>query len=120
MGCLDINLLSHCKTDIFVLTPVYQSSIGSCLNFSGQGGISFTDGTCGIEIKSSTWWEEKNLTVTAKTDGLINVKDRDVYVRLGSIIESVEDTSGVWYNFTMPDIKVRTSNCGFFFFLVNL
>lgn len=106
VGCLDINLLSHCKTNIFVLTPVYQSSIGSCLNFSGQGGISFTDGTCGIVIESSTWWEEKNLTVNAKTDGLINVKDRDVYVRLGTIIESVADTSGVWHNFTMPDIKI--------------
>lgn len=111
MGCFDLNRQSHCKTNIFVLTPVYQSSIGSCQNFSSQGGISFKEGKCGIVIESSTWWKEKNLTVIGKTDGLINVKDRDVYVKLGSITESVEDTSGVWYNFTMPDIKVRMLSC---------
>lgn len=117
MGCFDLNSQRHCQTNIFVLTPEYQSAIGSCQNFSSQGGVSFHEGKCGIQIESSKWWEEKTLTVTGKTDGLINIKDRDVYVKLGSITDSVEDTSGVWYNFTMPDIKVRTFN---FLYLVQL
>lgn len=106
MGCFNLNLQSQCQTSIFVLTPVFQSSIKSCQDFSSQGGVSFQEEKCGIVINSSSWWKEKNLTVTGKTDGLINVKDRDVYVKLGSIRNSFADRSGVWYNFTMPDIKV--------------
>lgn len=115
MGCFDLNSQHHCQTNIFVLTPEYQASIGSCQNFSSQGGVSFKEGKCGILIESSKWWEEKTLTVTGKTDGLINANNRDVYVKLGSITDSVADTSGVWYNFTMPDIKVRMSACAFSF-----
>lgn len=106
VGCLDINHLSLCKTNIYILTPEYQSSASSCQSFSNQGEISFEENRCGIIIESSTWWKQKTLTVTGKTDGVINKRDREVYIRLGSITESAEDSSGVWYNFTMPDIKI--------------
>lgn len=109
VGCLDINHLSLCKTNIYILTPEYQSSASSCQSFSNQGEISFEENRCGIIIESSTWWKQKTLTVTGKTDGVINKRDREVYIRLGSITESAEDSSGVWYNFTMPDIKVSSS-----------
>lgn len=95
---------------------MYQSSIGSCQNFSSQGGISFQKEKCGIVIKSSTWWEEKSIKVIGKTDGLINMKDKDVYVKLGSITESTADPSGVWHNFTMPNIKVCKINLVSLFF----
>lgn len=40
-------------------------------------------------------------------DGFINMKDRDVFIRLGiREIEIVEDLLGVWNNFLMFDIKV--------------
>lgn len=97
---------------------MYQSSIGSCQNFSSQGGISFQKEKCGIVIKSSTWWEEKSLKVIGKTDGLINVGERDVYVKLGSKTESTADPSGVWHNFTMPDIKVCKINLVALFFAI--
>lgn len=104
---------SHCKTSIYILTPEYQSFPSPCPNFNKQGDIIFDDNGCGIVIDSSTWWEKKILNVTGKTDGLINAKDRDVYIRLGSGTQSKLDISGVWYNFTMPDIKVRTMNKSF-------
>lgn len=34
------------------------------------------------------------------------MKDRDVHIKLGILRDGVEDISGVWYNFTLPDIKV--------------
>lgn len=100
-----------CKTNIYILTPEYQSSTptSSCQNFSRQGDVSFDENGCGIVIESSTWWEEKVLNVTGKTDGLINMKDREVHIKLGSLRDGVEDISGVWYNFSMPDIKVRAN-----------
>lgn len=49
------------------------------------------------------------MNVTGKTDGLINMKDREVHIKLGSLRDGVEDISGVWYNFSMPDIKVRAN-----------
>lgn len=110
VGCLDITRQSHCETSIYILTPEYQSSPSSCQNFNKQGDIIFNNNGCGIIIESSTWWEKKILNVTGKADGLINAKDRDVYIKLGSGTESKLDISGVWYNFTMPDIKVRTMN----------
>lgn len=106
VGCLDITRQSHCETSIYILTPEYQSSPSSCQNFNKQGDIIFNNNGCGIIIESSTWWEKKILNVTGKADGLINAKDRDVYIKLGSGTESKLDISGVWYNFTMPDIKV--------------
>lgn len=109
VGCFNESLRSHCKASIFILTPTYQSSVSSCQNFSNQGEISFDENNCGILIESSTWWEEKVLKVTGKTDGLINVKDRDVFIRLGTrTTKNAADGSGVWNNFTMPDIRVCT------------
>lgn len=109
VGCVHENFLSFCKASIFILTPTYQSSVSSCQNFSNQGEISFDENNCGILIESSTWWEEKVLKVTGKTDGLINVKDRDVFIRLGTrTTKNAADGSGVWNNFTMPDIRVCT------------
>lgn len=49
------------------------------------------------------------MNVTGKTDGLINMKDRDVYIKLESVRDGEEDISGVWYNFSMLDIKVRAN-----------
>lgn len=107
VGCFGEDFLSHCKASIFILTPTYQSSASSCQNFSNQGEVSFDENNCGILIESSTWWEEKVLRVTGKTDGLINVRDRDVFIRLGTrTTETAEDLSGVWNNFTMPDIRI--------------
>lgn len=69
--------------------------------------MSFEDNFCGIIIESSNWWKEKVLNVNGKTDGLINnQKNRDVFIKLASGTKSKEDRSGVWHNFTMPDIKV--------------
>lgn len=109
VGCLDMNRQYLCKTNIYILTPEYQSSspTGSCQNFSRQGDVSFDENGCGIVIESSTWWEEKVLNVTGKTDGLVNIRDREVHIKLGSLRDGAEDLSGVWYNFSMPDIKVR-------------
>lgn len=40
-------------------------------------------------------------------DGFINVRDRDVFIRLGiRIIKIVEDLLGVWNNLIMFDIRV--------------
>jgi hypothetical protein len=98
-----------CKNRIFVLTPEYQSTVGACQNYSGQGGVTFEENECGILIESSTWWHKKILNVTGKADGLINARDRDLNIRLGALTDSAEDPSGVWFNFTMPDIKVASS-----------
>lgn len=106
MGCFDINRQQMCKNRIYVLTPEYQSAVGSCQNYTGQGGVSFEENECGILIESSTWWHKKILNVTGKPDGLINARDRDTNIRLGTQTFSAEDPSGVWFNFTMPDIKV--------------
>lgn len=94
---------------------MYQSSASSCQNFSNQGEVSFDEKGCGILIESSTWWEDKVLKVTGKTDGLINVRDRDVFIKLGTRTTKIaEDLSGVWDNFTMPDIRVCTLALCFF------
>lgn len=108
VGCLDVNRQYLCKTNIYILTPEYKPSTPSslCQNFSGQGDVSFNENGCGIVIESSTWWEEKVLNVTGNTDGLINMKDRDMYIKLGSLRDGAEDISGVWYNFSMPNIQV--------------
>lgn len=106
VGCIDQNRQYLCKTSVFILTPEYQSSTSSCQNFSKQGEVSFEENGCGIIKESSNWWKERILNVTGKTDGLINKRDRDVFIKLGSLTESPDDISGVWYNFTMPDIKV--------------
>lgn len=99
-----------CKTSIFIITPEYQSSASSCQNFKNQSEISFDENRCGIIIESSTWWKQKILNVTGKIDGVINKRDREVYIRLGTIrTPSLADSSGVWYNFTIPDIKVSSS-----------
>lgn len=99
-----------CKTSIFIITPEYQSSASSCQKFNNQGEISFDNNGCGIIIESSTWWKQTILNVTGKTDGVINKRDREVYIRLGTLsTQSRADISGVWYNFTMPDIKVSSS-----------
>lgn len=109
VGCFGEDSLTHCKASIFILTPTYQSSVSSCQNFSTQAEVSFEEKECGILIESSTWWEEKVLKVTGKTDGLINVRDRDVFIRLGTrTTKTAVDLSGVWNNFTMPDIRVCT------------
>lgn len=108
VGCLSIDHQNLCKTNIYILTPKYQSSASSCQSFSNQGEISFDENRCGILIESSTWWTQKILNVTGKTDGVINKKDREVYIRFGSFEKSKEDISGVWNNFTMPDIKVSS------------
>lgn len=105
-----MNRQNNCKTNIFLLTPEYRSSTNSCKPLSNQGGLAFDEKQCGIVIESSTWWEEKILKVTGKSDGMINYHgDRNINIKLGSITESPDDPSKVWYNFTMPDIKVRTS-----------
>lgn len=110
VGCIDQNRQYLCKTSVFILTPEYQSSTSSCQNFSKQGEVSFEENGCGIIIESSNWWKERILNVTGKTDGLINKRDRDVYIKLGSLTDSPDDISGVWYNFTMPDIKIFLSD----------
>lgn len=108
VGCLNVKRQYLCKTNIYILTPEYKPSTpsSSCQNFSGQGDVSFDENGCGIVIESSTWWEEKVLNVTGNTDGLINMKDRDMYIKLGSLRDGAEDISGVWYNFSMPNIQV--------------
>lgn len=106
VGCFDINNTDHCNANIFLLTPEYQSAVSSCQSLRGQGEVSFKENKCGILIQSSTWWHKKTLNVTGKTDGLINVRNRDINIRLGAQTISAGDPSGVWYNFTMPDIKV--------------
>lgn len=107
VGCFGEDFRGRCKASIFILTPTYQSSASSCQNFSNQGEVSFDENGCGIQIESSTWWEEKVLKVTGKTDGLINVRDRDVFIRLGTrTTKTAEDLSGVWNNLTMPDIRI--------------
>lgn len=106
VGCLDMNRQYLCKTNIYILTPEYQSSLSSCQ--IKQGEVFFEENKCGIIIESSTWWEEKVLNVTGKIDGIVNMRNRDVNIKLGSITESPDDISGVWYNYTLPDIKVRT------------
>lgn len=109
VGCFDINHQNNCKTSIFLLTPEYRSSTESCKPLSNQGGLAFDEKGCGIVIESSSWWEEKILNVTGKSDGMINYPgDRNLNIKLGSITESPDDPSKVWYNFTMPDIKVST------------
>lgn len=109
IGCFDINRQKNCKTSIFLQTPEYRSSTNSCKPLSNQGDLAFDEKGCGIVIESSTWWEEKILNVTGKSDRLINYpKDRNLNIKLGSKTNSPEDPSKVWYNFTMPDIKVRT------------
>lgn len=108
VGCLDMNRQYLCKTNIYILTPEYQSSLSSCQ--IKQGEVFFEENKCGIIIESSTWWEEKVLNVTGKIDGIVNMRNRDVNIKLGSITESPDDISGVWYNYTLPDIKVRTLN----------
>lgn len=119
VGCFDEDSLSHCKASIFILTPTYRSSASSCQNFSDQGEVSFDEKNCGILIESSTWWEENVLKVTGKTDGLINVRDRDVFIRLGTTKTAV-DFSGVWNNFTMPDIRVCALFALLFFIQYNI
>lgn len=115
VGCFDEDFRGLCKASIFILTPMYQSSASSCQNFSNQGEVSFDEKGCGILIESSTWWEDKVLKVTGKTDGLINVRDRDVFIKLGTRTTKIaEDLSGVWDNFTMPDIRVCTLALCFF------
>lgn len=115
VGCYDGNWRSFCNAIIYILTPTYQSSVDSCKHFSYQGEVSFDENGCGIQIESSTWWEKKVLKVTGKTDGLINMKDRDVFIRLGiRKTEIAEDLSGVWNNFSMPDIRVCTLTLSFF------
>lgn len=108
VGCLDVNRQYLCKTNIYILTPEYQSSLSTCQ--IKQGEVFFEENKCGIIIESSTWWEEKVLNVTGKIDGIVNMRNRDVNIKLGSITESPDDISGVWYNYTLPDIKVRTLN----------
>lgn len=108
VGCLDMNRQYLCKTNIYILTPEYQSSLSTCQ--IKQGEVFFEENKCGIIIESSTWWEEKVLNVTGKIDGIVNMRNRDVNIKLGSITESPDDISGVWYNYTLPDIKVRTLN----------
>lgn len=116
VGCFSEGSLTHCEASIFILTPTYQSSVSSCQNFSTQAEVSFEEKNCGILIESSTWWEEKVLKVTGKTDGLINVRDRDVFIRLGTrTTKTAVDLSGVWNNFTMPDIRVCTLTLSFLF-----
>lgn len=108
IGCFDINRQKNCKTSIFLQTPEYRSSTNSCKPLSNQGDLAFDEKGCGIVIESSTWWEEKILNVTGKSDRLINYpKDRNLNIKLGSKTNSPEDPSKVWYNFTMPDIKIR-------------
>lgn len=109
VGCFNENTRSLCNAFIYILTPTYQSSASLCQNVSYQGEVSFDENGCGILIESSTWWEEKVLEVTGKADGLINVGDRDVFIRLGTTkTESGVDLSRAWDNFTMPDIRVCT------------
>lgn len=111
LGCFDINHQNNCKTSIFLLTPEYRSSTNSCKPLSKQGDLAFDEKGCGIVIESSTWWEEKILNVTGKSDDLINSHgDRNINIKLGSTVntKSPSDPSKVWYNFTMPDIKVST------------
>ncbi|XP_065929944.1 von Willebrand factor D and EGF domain-containing protein isoform X2 [Magallana gigas] len=112
VGCLDVKRQYLCKTNIYILTPEYKPSTpsSSCQNFSGQGDVFFDENGCGIVIESSTWWEEKVLNVTGNTDGLINMKDRDMYIKLGSLRDGAEDISGVWYNFSMPNIQISISD----------
>lgn len=109
IGCFDINRQNNCKTSIFLQTPEYRSSTNSCKPLRNQGDLAFDEKGCGIVIESSAWWEEKILNVTGKSDRLINdPRERNLNIKLGSITNSPEDPSKVWYNFTMPDIKVST------------
>lgn len=109
LGCFDINHQNNCKTSIFLLTPEYHSSTNSCKPLSKQGDLAFDEKGCGIVIESSTWWDEKILNVTGKSDGFINYpKDRNLNIKLGSKTNSPDDPSKVWFNSTMPDIKVST------------
>ncbi|XP_061195273.1 von Willebrand factor D and EGF domain-containing protein-like [Saccostrea echinata] len=105
VGCFNVEFKAGCLASIYLLTPEYQLHVGACGNYTEQGAVSFEDNACGIEIRTSTWWLKKILNVTGKTDGLINNRDRDVNIRLGAKTNGM-DPSGVWDNFTMPDIKI--------------
>lgn len=109
VGCFNTSLQDKCEISIFILTPGCLSSNNSCKLLSNQGGLAFDEKICGIVISSSTWWKEKTLNVIGKSDGVINDPgDRNINIKLGSITKSRGDPSEVWYNFTMPDIKVST------------
>ncbi|XP_062607020.1 von Willebrand factor D and EGF domain-containing protein-like [Saccostrea cucullata] len=105
VGCFNIGFKEGCFAHLYIFTPEYQDQVGACQNYTEQGPVSFDDKACGIEIRSSSWWLSKTLNVTGKTDGFINAKDRDVFIRLGSERNGM-DPSGVWDNVTIPDIKV--------------
>uniref|UniRef100_K1S2Q3 Uncharacterized protein n=1 Tax=Magallana gigas TaxID=29159 RepID=K1S2Q3_MAGGI len=93
---------------ITTTVKIFQLESNSCKPLSNQGDLAFDEKGCGIVIESSAWWEEKILNVTGKSDRLINhPRDRNLNIKLGSITNSPEDPSKVWYNFTMPDVKIR-------------
>ncbi|XP_062607103.1 uncharacterized protein LOC134268875, partial [Saccostrea cucullata] len=87
VGCFDVDRRILCGVDVYLQTPSYQSSVSSnpCVNFTGQGSITFKKNGCGMTITSSTWWQKLNLNVTGKTDGLVNFRRRGVNLKLGTL-----------------------------------
>lgn len=100
----------NCKTAIYMLTPYYQSSaVDTCQNIQSTEAVLFNENKCGIVISSNTWNESKVLSVTGNIDNLINIRDREIYIRLGNNGQR-GDSSRAWDNVTIPDIKVGNQN----------
>ncbi|XP_061187077.1 von Willebrand factor D and EGF domain-containing protein-like [Saccostrea echinata] len=110
VGCFNTTFRTGCDVEVYLQTPNIQTNVGSCQDYTGQGPIAFKEKGCGITIKSSTWRQKQTFKVTGKTDGLVNLKDREVNLRLGTKTESRTDVSGVWLNFTMPNIKINVQD----------
>ncbi|XP_062588306.1 von Willebrand factor D and EGF domain-containing protein-like [Saccostrea cucullata] len=113
VGCIAKSFQSGCDGLIYLLTPIYQSSIQQCTNFSNSDVISFEENHCGILVKGLSWNSTVRLNVTGNVDNLINIADRETNIRLGTTTTNGMDPSRVWDNITMPDIKVYVSDKDF-------
>jgi hypothetical protein len=105
VGCISTSFEnSSCITTVYVVTPKYQPTPDTCETVQTNDPILFDENQCGITIFSGTWRDSKSLKVSGNIDNLINLADRDIFIRLGILGES--EFSEAWQNTTIPDIKV--------------
>ncbi|XP_056022076.1 uncharacterized protein LOC125649695 [Ostrea edulis] len=110
VGCISTTHENKsCITTVYLVTPKYQPTRETCETVQITDPILFENNQCGISISSRSWRESKSLTVTGNVDNLINVADRDIFIRLGILGES-GDLSDAWHNTTVPDIKIYISD----------
>jgi hypothetical protein len=106
VGCISTSFEnSSCITTVYMVTPKYQPTSDTCETVHTNDPILFDQNQCGITISSGTWRELKSLNVSGNVDNLINLADRDIFIRLGISGDS-GDYSEAWDNVTIPDIKV--------------